>query len=754
MNRFFVWLCGLILSTQGISQRLHITDGLTGAAVPSALISSGTHTAVCDAEGYVEPLFLQPGDTITISAAGYKMKKASWQLLVDSRFEIKLKRAELILEEVMVSTHKQDPLQLTSLHVTPVDLSKPDQRGAYDLTHALAREPGVSMLSTGVGISKPVIRGLYGSRLLVLISGLRFDNQQWQDEHGLGLSTFGVDRVELIEGPLSLLYGTEAVGGVLNIIEEKAPEVNTTQSDFQVQSFSNTGGLFLQAGVKKNLGSRWWRLRIGANNHADYTDGAGTRVLNSRFNGYYLKSSFGFERKRWKSDNHYQFSFNNFGFIFNDLSHFMEADPRWSRSMSGPHHIVMLNLLSSVNECRLKKSLLRFNAGFQSNMRTEDEGGGELSLFMHLATLQYGLKWEKQLAPRTMLVVANGGSAENNTNYGKRKIVPDAWLGEQTVSAYLRNVWTKLLVEGGAGGGVRYINTLPTKGVNTLDKTLRPFTQWRPYWNAMAGASWFPSETFTLKTNLSTGVRAPNLSELSSNGLHEGVYTYELGDPGMTNEKNLNTEIGAYFHNPWIRGGVSVYRNQFYNYIYLQPTNGDWFGFPVSEFTQSNATLEGGEAQLKVLPVPRSGLSAALTFAQVTGRLSSGEFLPFMPARKLTPEIKYEAVSSDYFFNYCFVNVECVYPQNQVNLYETASPGYQLLNAGFGFSWNTSRSACNLSLSGNNLLNTVYADHLSRIRYFGMNNPGMNVCINFRMQFTGTNRIKSIITIKIKNNHE
>jgi iron complex outermembrane receptor protein len=743
MKQCFLWLCCLLMAATGISQTLYITDESTGAPVPFALVKAGKKAASSDLNGHLDLSSWANTDTLFVSAPGYQGKKVDQQTIAAEQYKVKLHRSALQVEEVMVSTHKEDPLRLTSLQLQPVDLSKPDQRGAYDLTQALTREAGVSMLSTGVGISKPVIRGLYGSRLLVLISGLRFDNQQWQDEHGLGLSNFGIDRVEIVKGPVSLLYGTEAVGGVLNIIEEKAPEVGIVQSDVQLQTWSNTGGLFLQGGFKKNLGNKWWRIRVGVNNHADYTDGNGSRVLNSRFNGYYLKSSFGFKKGRWKSDNHYQFSFNNFGFIFNDITHFMEADPRWSRSMSGPHHIVMLNLVSSVNEFRLKNSMLRLNGGFQSNMRTEDEGGGELSLFMHLTTLQYALKWEKELSSRVSLVLANGGSIENNSNYGRRKIVPDAWMGEQTGSVYLRRQSSKLLLEGGAGTGIRYINTLPTKGVNTLDQELRPFTQWRPYWNAMLGLTCFPTKGLNLKANLSTGVRAPNLSELSANGLHEGVYTYELGDPEMTNEQNVNAEAGAFYNSRYVKTGMSIYQNRFQNYIYLKPTTGEWFGFPVSVFTQQDATLTGGEAYLKIIPVPKAGMSAGITYAQVVGVLDDGEYLPFMPARKLVPELRYEATSQS-VFNYCFVSMDVVYPQDLVSTNEKTSPSYNLLNAGLGVAWQKNKTRYNLGLSGNNLLNAAYADHLSRIRYFGFNNPGINLSVNFRMTFTG--KIKNKIS--------
>jgi iron complex outermembrane receptor protein len=110
----------------------------------------------------------------------------------------------------------------TSFNIQSLSIGKIRQSGALNISDALSKLPGISQLTTGPAISKPVIRGLYGNRVLAVLSGLKFDNQQWQDEHGLGLNDVGIDRIEVIKGPASLLYGSEAIGGILNIIEEVA----------------------------------------------------------------------------------------------------------------------------------------------------------------------------------------------------------------------------------------------------------------------------------------------------------------------------------------------------------------------------------------------------------------------------------------------------------------------------------------------------------------------------------------------------
>src|SRR5215467_7419102 len=126
-----------------------------------------------------------------------------------------------VLQEVVVSGIRTSSVRETSLNIQPLSVEKMRQSGALNVSDALAKLPGISQLTTGPAISKPVIRGLYGNRVLAVLSGLKFDNQQWQDEHGLGLNDVGIDRIEVIRGPASLLYGSEAIGGVLNIIEEE-----------------------------------------------------------------------------------------------------------------------------------------------------------------------------------------------------------------------------------------------------------------------------------------------------------------------------------------------------------------------------------------------------------------------------------------------------------------------------------------------------------------------------------------------------
>jgi iron complex outermembrane receptor protein len=262
----------------------------------------------------------------------------------------------VLLKEIVVSGLKITRPSGTPLNISSLSVKDIRNNGSFNISDALAKLPGISQVTTGPGISKPVIRGLYGNRVTAVLSGLRFDNQQWQDEHGLGLSDMGIDRVEIIKGPVALLYGSEAIGGIINIIEETPAVANTMTGEFNTRLFSNTYGLNSEIGFKGARENSNWRLRAGINSNADYSDGNNKRILNSRFGGYYLKGSYGFRKKKWNSYNNYNASLDNFGFITIDNQAAKKPDGRLSRSMDGPHHTLLLKTHTTQNTINLLSS--------------------------------------------------------------------------------------------------------------------------------------------------------------------------------------------------------------------------------------------------------------------------------------------------------------------------------------------------------------------------------------------------------------
>jgi iron complex outermembrane receptor protein len=636
------------------------------------------------------------------------------------------------IPEVLVTGIRETNKLQTSLNISALSKAGIAESGAHNLCEALTRLPGVSALSTGVAITKPVIRGLYGNRVLVLLSSLKFDNQQWQDEHGMGLSDVGIERVELIKGPASILYGSEAVGGVVNVLSER-PAHKGRQADASLRFSSNTLGLNADAGFGNATDKGWWNVRLGAENHADYSDGGGARVLNSRFSGYYWKAAVTRKNARSQSINRYNGSFNNFGFVLEDLADFFDADSRWSRSMVGPHHTVLLNVLSSENTFYRTRSTWKVNAGLQSNLRLEDEGGGAISLNMHLVSLPYNVQWLHPVSERTELILSNIGSFENNTNFGSRIIVPDANMLEEGLSFFCKHHAGRFILEAGAGVNDKFIQAFETRGVNTPDKENRPFVRNRLAANGLAGITWNPNERWNLKINGSTGFRAPNLAELASDGLHEGIFQYEIGKPDLRNEQNLNTEAEINYSGAWLQVGTAFFHNQFYDYVYLAPTGRDTFGFPVYRYRQANARLYGGEASLALMPGGLSGWSLTEEFSTVKGLLSVGGRLPYIPAAKWTSRLRYERnFGKKVQKAYLTIGSQYIFKQNHPAVHETTTPAYFLLDAGLGANIVRGKQVVDIRITGSNLLDRKYADHLSRFKNYGLYNIGRNVMVSAR----------------------
>lgn len=660
----------------------------------------------------------------SISLLGIWLATFSSTAQIDSNYQ-------RTLEDVVVTSYLEESDQASSLNIQAINVNDLKTAGNFSVAEMLSDEPGMDMMSTGSGITKPVLRGAYGSRLLILLSGLKFDNQQWQDEHGLGLPTMGLDHIEVVRGPLSVLYGSEAIGGLINTIEESRAPVGQTLQDVRFSANSNTLGGMLEYGYRRNRSRDWYRIRIGVENHGDYSDGQGNRVLNSRFDGYYLKGTYGFTRGNWTSNNHFMSTANRFGFIFTGAYDFIEEDSRWSRNLSyNPTHLVFLNTLTSENEIVLENgNRLDFKIGMQSNERMENEGSGAISLNMHLFTAQILAKYQLELNERNHLTLSNLTSFENNINFGARKIVPNANLFELNFSAYIKSdLDVHWGFENGLNIGGKQIATSRTPTVNTDGKELTPFTVQKPYWNWMSGLVYRDYRHWTFKINAGTGVRVANLAELSSDGLHEGIYTYEIGNPDLENETSisLNGEI-KYQNRNW-ELMVTPFYSRYFNFIYLAPTSEDWFGFPVYRYQQMNSAKYGTEVGVRYSTEHHS---FRISYESVIHKLDDGSFVPFLPAQKIKPSMILNFFRDKIPLNLIVDGVYC-FDQNRIAFNESSTSGYWLLNLGIQFTFNQTDQ---LTFKLDNVFDAYYVSHLSRLKDYGVYNMGRNFNVSYTHRF-------------------
>ncbi|MEN9999073.1 MAG: hypothetical protein RI922_2063 [Bacteroidota bacterium] len=654
--------------------------------------------------------------------------------------DLKLHATIKTIPEIVISATRLSKLEETPTIINTLTSDELRANGALSLSDGIAKMPGVSQLNTGVGISKPVIRGLFGNRIQTVMLGLRFDNQQWQDEHGLGLSDIGVDHIEIIKGAASLLYGSEAMGGVLNVIEEKPAAIGTISKDISMRFFTNTLGNSTDLGIKGANNKFNWRIRLGVDSHADYTDGNNNRVLNSRFGGYYFKSSIGFHRKHWENQNDYMFSLNNFGFLMEASTQNLTVDNRFSRGFDKPHHSVFLHVLSSQNTFYLKRSKLKWVFGTQFNDRQEQEGGSKISLNMLLNSYSSNLLWIKKLSENQEITIGTQSMFQTNRNIGSRTIVPDANLFESSVFGYFKHSGKSLSIESGLRYSIKNIQTFSTGSINTNQENpgtnILPFNNWFNSLNGSIGLSYFDSKHWNVKSNLSSGYRPGNLAELSSNGLHEGSVRYEIGNTDLKIEQNICIDFLINYESKCFSFTSSVYANRFYNYIYLSPTNQEFIGFQIYRYIQQNALLKGTESILEYHPNSIKWFTAKISQSIVIGKTDEGNFLPFIPAQKISSEVKIKLPSNNkWTSSFIRVGSDYVFAQNHPGQFETSTNDYALLNAGIGTSLKMNEKQLTISIAGNNLLNRAYYDHLSRFKYFGILNMGRSIVINCKLNF-------------------
>jgi len=639
----------------------------------------------------------------------------------------------IVLNSVFVSEQKPT-FTSSSRQVIAMTNSEMKEKGSQTLSEALSTLPGVSQLTTGA-ISKPVIRGLYGNRILVYTAGLKMEDQQWEDEYGLGLSDAGVGRVELIKGPASLLFGSNALGGVVNIVEEDWPEQEKTTQNLNFKLFSNTYGAGLDYGFRKS-GKNLFMMRAGIESHADYSDGEGNRVPNTRFAMYNLKLGYIIDRSRFKSENRILASWNQFGFIADsaDLKE-GEEEPRLSREFEDAHQKVLSIILSSINSLNVNETTeWKTTIGLQNNLRREMERSEDEDLYLSLNTVSLNTHLKKQFGNRWSWTNGLAGMFQKNTNYGSRIIVPDASIAEGSVFSYAKFRHLKGKIGGNFETGLRYdhrqIITYQTGSLNAPESTIPPFSRGFDDLTGSIGES-LSYKNLLLKFDLSSGFRSGNLAELSANGLHEGTTHWYIGNPDMKPEQCLNMDVSASWQFKWLTVRGSVFNNRFRDYIYLRPTDETIDGYSIFRYDQTNATLRGFETGVTLEKASLCSFSA--DYSYLDAKRDDGSWLPMIPANRLLFDSKlFLPVKNDELKN-VFVSFGVNFTQEQKNTdaMEARTPGYWILNAGAGITVRAVR----ILITCRNLADQLYYDHLSRLKYYGLYDMGRNIVVNVGWQF-------------------
>jgi iron complex outermembrane recepter protein len=743
MRKYFYIIANLapvfLFSQYSIKGTIQDQETGTGLEQVSVYFPQLERGSVTDASGAFEIKNIPLGKhKLIASLLGYETYSATLELLADMNpITIQLKSSAIEMEEVIVSTpfHKLQRENVMKVEQAPVKELR--RNGAVTLADGIRQLPGVETLSTGVGIGKPVIRGLSSNRVVVYTQGIRLENQQFGDEHGLGIGDGGIESVEVIKGPASLLYGSDALGGVLYLNPERYAPSGTTKANLRSQYYSATLGSVIQGGASLSGASWKFLSRLSRSSHADYKDGAGTRVTNTRFGEWDFKSGLSYASGRFNNDLRYNYVFSKPG-----IPEEMSEQSR-DRTPLLPYQEITSHIISNSAQWFLPTSSIKFVLGYVANNRLEfeehhhDEEEEEVveeeeegpALDMQLNTLNYNLQHQFSLADsKVQTVLGIQGMWQENSNAGEEVLIPDAKIADVGVMGTSHIHLNASDIQ----FGLRYDHR-DLKGQESGDIGTETYIQalHRNFgsFNTALGYRVNINPNFIGRLNLASGFRAPNLSELLSNGPHSGANRFEIGNPDFINERNLQWDASLEFKGEHMEFGLNVFRNRVRDFIYLAPT-GDVFELdPVYQYLQEDALLYGGEAAIHIHPHPLDWLHFQSNASLVIGQLDNNTNLPLIPPFRWsnTLRLEFDSLANSIKNSYFFAGLESYFRQDRVSEFETETPAYKLINLGFGGESLIFGYPMELQLAVTNVFDVEYISHLSRLKPDGILNIGRNI---------------------------
>ncbi len=598
--------------------------------------------------------------------------------------------------------------------IRPADLFA---TASTNLIGALARHPGISEITTGGGISKPVIRGMSYNRVVVVNDGIRQEGQQWGDEHGIEIDGASVHSVEIIKGPASLMYGSDALAGVIIFQPDPVAAPGTTRGSLSTEYQTNNGLLAASAAVAGNRNGWVWNARFSDKGAHAYRNSADGSVPNSGFRERGASGMVG----RGGSWGYSRLKFS----YFHLQPGIVEGEEGTLGYKPGlPFQHVRHFKAVSDNTFRLGEGNLKVLAGWQQNRRQEfEESAEECGLDFLLNSLHYDVRYQLETESGWKTAFGVGGMFQQSENQGDEYLIPAYGLADAGLFATASRTIGGWTVSGGLRGDLRRLRS------KALDGRFDAFSRTFDGLSASIGAVRPLGKHFTARVNIARGFRAPNLSELGSNGEHEGTLRYERGNKDLLPEFSLQGDLGLDYTSRYLSVQASFFASRIDNYIFLARTGEfEEEGLPVYSYSQSPAFLRGGELSLDLHPVHRLHLGTSCSFVQASQQ--DGTPLPFIPAPRILSEVKYELSHGDALFTNAFVAVNLDWNLAQERIYvkngtETPTPAYTLLGASAGTDIVIKgKRRASLYLGASNLLDKAYQSHLSRLKYAHVERAG------------------------------
>ena len=686
----------------------------------------------------------------------------------------------LLLPDVVVTeSYQQRQAKKSALAVDVVDQDFLRKHFTGNFMQAMENIPGVQAMDIGSGFSKPMIRGMGFNRIAVLENGIKQEGQQWGADHGLELDAFNIGTVNVLKGPSSLLYGSDAMGGVIDITSPPVPSVDMLFGDVTLlgKSVNGTLGGSFMLGIKKSF---WYaQVRYSEQHFGDYRIPTDTIVYLTQKMPVYgrkLKNTAGIERnigffaqyqrQRYKANYSVSNVYQKTGFFpgahgIPDVSRV--EDDGDSRNMELPYSKVNHLKVTTLQQYAWEKLVLSGDFGFQNNHREEwsvfhthygsqpvPEKDPDKELAFNLNTLSASVKvrfigsssWEHALGW--------DGQHQRNDISGYSFLLPEYYrstTGLLWLTTYKPN--NVISVSGGMRYDYGYIHISSHEDAYLADylrKQGYDEEQVEHYkWNSHAvkkkfgdysfslGLVWTPSEWHMVKANVGRSFRLPGANELAANGVHHGTFRHEQGDANLKSEQGWQMDASYNLRYNGFSISVSPFVSWFINYIFLRPT-GEWSVLPhagqIYRYTGAEVLFAGTEATIDI------------HFLRSFNYRISGEYVytyncdehiplsfspPFSMRNTLTWQRKQVMLYAEW---------QSIARQNRVDRNEDRTPGANLFHLGGSLNIPIrGNQAIEITLIARNIFNTRYYNHLSFYRKVEIPEPGRNFQLLIKIPF-------------------
>ena len=744
--------------------RGRVLERSTGQPVAGAIVyvKGGQANAFSDSLGNYLLKSLCPGRHQLIGQRiGFDAVKVSINLVHTLEQNMTLPENDVHLQNVIVTARRNQSATQARAELSGLAL---DRTRGESLGEALKAVTGVTSLQTGSNIAKPVIHGLHSNRVLILNHGVRQEGQQWGAEHAPEIDPFVAKKLTVVKGAAGVRYGADALGGVVLVEPDPLPDSSGISGEINGVGFSNGRQGVASGLVQGGAPGFGWRVQGTIKRGGDVRT-ATYRLVNTGVQEANFSIATGYRIRQVGVEGYFS-QFNTLVGIFSgshigsttDLDVALKSarprpeytPERFSYRLGRPYQDVRHNL-AKLHAFWQPATAGRVSLTFarQYNYRAEYDVSLRNNTFQQrfrLTTYTGELLWEHPRLWKKMVgSIGLSTLVQENLSTGqvlsqplnRTVLIPNfrQWTGG--IFVIERLVTRRWELEAGLRYDTRHLQTFQKTLTTASSNEVTEANRFNQNVSGTVGAIYTRREGFTFRFNAGSAWRAPNVSELYSDGVHHGSATYEEGNARLQPETAWNTSLTANYASKRVALEVSLYTNFIQNYIYLSPQQSVRLtvrgAFPYFKYTQVDATFRGVDASVSALLLPRLTLISKYAFLRARD-VRNARFLVSIPANRWENSLRYALTKQGAYMG---LGSQFVARQTRVEPGSDFAPPpapYWLWNTNAGFTLKTAHRPLDLSLSVSNLFNVSYREYLNRFRYFA-DDVGRNVALRMKLSF-------------------